>query len=121
MSQSPNLSFLLDENVSHGIKKLLDSKGYEVITVQALHKRRIKNSALLKLARDRRNILVTYDKDFLYLSKTPKDSIILVDIHPLIDENVLPAFEKFLDRIEFSELEGNFIILYENNYKIKKK
>ena len=121
LSQSPKFRFLLDENVSHGVKKLLESEGHEVITVQDLNSRRIKNSQLLQLARERKLILITNDKDFLYLPKTPDDSILLIDIHPLIDENVLPAFKKLLKKITLSEIIGNFIILYEKNYKIRKK
>ena len=42
--------FLLDENVSINLKKLLISKEYNVETVQELNKRDIKNNELLKLA-----------------------------------------------------------------------
>ena len=91
LSQSLKFQFLLDENVSQGLKKLLEAKGHEVKTVHSLNRRGIKNNKLLELAREPKNILVTSDKDFLYLSISNEDSIILIDIHPLIDENVLPA------------------------------
>lgn len=88
--------FLLDENVSINLKKLLILKEYNVETVQELNKRGIKNSELLKLASASRRILITYDKDFLNFKIEPEHFIILIDIHPLTDENVLPVFEKFL-------------------------
>lgn len=43
-------NFLLDENVSINLKKLLISKEYNVEKVQELNKRGIKNNELLKLA-----------------------------------------------------------------------
>jgi hypothetical protein len=117
----PNFQFLLDENVSKNLKKLLQSMGYEVKTVQELKRQTIKNTKLLELARQLQQILVTCDKDFLYYSYLPTDSIILIDIFPMIDEKILPAFENFLNNISPNNLKGNFIILYETSFKIKTK
>ena len=50
-----------------------------------------------------------------------EDSIIVIDIHPLTDENVLPAFENFLKIFSPLDLKENIIILYENTFKFKKK
>jgi len=49
MPQFHNPKFLLDENVSHNLKKLLTLKGYNVLTVQELNKRGTKNSELISL------------------------------------------------------------------------
>ena len=38
VSAPHKLKFLLDENVSNNLRKFLVSKGYDVITVQALNK-----------------------------------------------------------------------------------
>ena len=78
--------------------------------VQELNKRGIKNSELLKLASASRRILITYDKDFLNFKIEPEHLIILIDIHPLIDENVLPVFERFLNNFSPSVLMENIII-----------
>ena len=59
--QSHDAKFLLDENVSNNLRKLLISKGYDAITVQELNKRGAKNSALVELARKKNRILITYD------------------------------------------------------------
>jgi len=95
--------------------------GYLAKTVQELRKQTIKNTKLLDLARQLQYILVIYDKDFLYYSYLPTDSIILIDIFPMIDEKILPAFENFLNKISPNTLKGNFIILYETSFKIKVK
>lgn len=47
MPQSHEAKFLLDENVSNNLRKLLISKGYDAIIVQDLNKRGVRNSTLL--------------------------------------------------------------------------
>ena len=111
MSQSHDTKFLLDENVSINLRNLLISKGYDAITVQELNKRGAKNSILQEIARKESRVLITYDKDFVGFKYESDDHIILVDIHPLIDENVLPRFEKFLNSFSFDDLKDNFVIL----------
>ena len=78
LPSSHEIKFLLDENISFGVKKLLSSKNYDVKTVQDLKKRGIKNSELMELARIDNNILITSDKDFLYLNKTPEIPLFLL-------------------------------------------
>ncbi|MFX0139093.1 MAG: DUF5615 family PIN-like protein [Candidatus Hodarchaeota archaeon] len=121
MPFSHEVKFLLDENISYGVKKLLNSKNYVVDTVQDLKKRGIKNTELMELARMENSTLITSDKDFLYLNKEPEDSIILIDIHPFIDENVLPAFEKFLEKFSQLDLKNNIVVLYKTSFKLKSK
>lgn len=121
MPQPHNLKFLLDENVSNNLKKLLTSQGYDVVTVQELNKRGTKNSELLEIARKNSRILITYDKDFINFNHESDSYLILIDIHPLIDENVLPNFEKFLNSLSFENLKDNNIILNEDGILLKKK
>ena len=121
MPQSHDAKFLLDENVSNNLRRLLISKGYDVITVQELNKRGAKNSELLELARKKNRILITYDKDFIEFKHESENYLVLIDIHPLIDENVLPNFENFLNSFSFKELKDNFIILREDGIILKKK
>ncbi len=72
MPQSHEAKFLLDENVSNNLRKLLISKGYDAITVQDLNKRGVKNSTLLEIASKESRILITYDKDFIELKRKMK-------------------------------------------------
>lgn len=119
--QSHDAKFLLDENVSNNLRKLLISKGYDTITVQELNKRGAKNSTLQEIARKESRVLITYDKDFIEFKHKNDAQLILIDIHPLIDENVLPHFEKFLNSFSFDDLKDNFIILKEERIILKKK
>ena len=121
MPQSHNAKFLLDENVSKNLKNLLTSKGYDVVTVQELNKRGTKNSELLEITRNDRRILITYDKDFINIKHESDTYLILIDIHPLIDENVLPNFKKFLNSFSFEDLKDNCIILNEDGILLKRK
>ena len=119
--QSHDAKFLLDENVTTNLRKLLISKGYDVITVQELNKRGVKNNELAELARKKNRILLTYDKDFIEFKQERDNYLILIDIHPLIDENVIPNFEKFLKSSSFKKLIENFVILKEDGIILKKK
>jgi len=113
--------FLLDENVSNNLRKFLVLKGYDVITIQALNKRSLKNSELLELARVEDRILITYDKDFIFFKHKIDNYLIIIDVHPLIDENVLPTFQNFLKSFNLNTLKDNFIILRLDEIIYKKK
>ncbi|HEC37800.1 MAG TPA: hypothetical protein ENI29_06155 [bacterium] len=119
--QSHDAKFLLDENVSNNLRKLLISKGYDTITVQELNKRGTKNSVLQEIARKESRVLLTFDKDFIKFKHVSDNHLILVDIHPLIDENVLPHFEKFLNSFSFDDLKENIVILQKDKIILKKK
>lgn len=121
VSQFHNVKFLLDENVSYNLKKLLASKGYDVITVQELNKRGVRNSELQEIARKKKRILITYDKDFIEFKQLTDNYLILINIHPLVDENVLPNLEKFLNSFSFEKLTDFIVILEENGINLKKK
>jgi predicted nuclease of predicted toxin-antitoxin system len=119
--QSHDAKFLLDENVSNNLRKLLITKGYDAITVQELNKRGAKNSELIEIARQKNRVFVTYDKDFTEYKYESEDKLILIDIHPLIDDYVLPNFSKLLNSFSFEELENNIAILNEDEIIFKKK
>ena len=121
MESFPNIRFLLDENVSFNLKRLIKSKGFEVKTLQDINKRGTKNSELLKESRKTESVLITCDKDFLNIKKNPEDLVIIIDIHPLIDENTIPVFENFLKNLKISDLKNNIIVLTKTNYILKPK
>jgi len=122
VQKSRNYKFLLDENVSYNLKKRLLSLGHDATTVQELNKRGTKNSELMELARIKDRILITYDKDFVYFKHKKEDFIIFIDIHPLIDENVIPIFEEFLLKsFNYDDLKNNLIIITNDSITLKKK
>ena len=113
--------FLLDENVSNNLKKNLMSSGHDVITIQDLNKRGVKNSELMEIARIDKRILITYDKDFVFFKHEIDNYLIIIDIHPLIDENVLPILQNFLKSYDLDDLKDNLIILKKDKTLFKKK
>ena len=75
----------------------------------------------MELARIEKRILITYDKDFIYFKYNIDNYLIIIDIHPLIDENVLPVFQNFLKSLNLKALKENFFILKEDKIVFKKK
>ena len=121
VQKSPNFKFLLDENVSNNLKKRLIILGHDVVTVQELNKRGTKNNELMELARIKNRILITYDKDFIFFKHKKEDFIIFIDIHPLIDENVIPVFEEYIKSLNYDDLKNNLIIIANDSITLKKK
>jgi hypothetical protein len=58
------MKILLDENVHHGFRKILES--HEVYTVQFMGWTGVKNGNLLKLADGKFDLLITLDTGILY-------------------------------------------------------
>jgi len=78
------LNFLLDENVPHSIKRLLQEKGYTAITLDEIHKQGISNGEVAKLSIKMNAVIITFDSDFLRLKKEflKKIKTIYIKIHP---------------------------------------
>ena len=114
------LSFLLDENVSSRLAALLREYGHTVSTVQQLGKRGIQNSELRELARIRKLVLITYDREFLSLVPYPDEQIIVITVHPNVDRKVLPVFKRFLESFDFIHLPGALIRVSEEEFVIRK-
>ncbi len=75
----------------------------------------------MELARIEKCILITYDKEFMYYRYSLDNYIIIIDIHPLIDENVLPEFQTLLKTLDIKLLKDNLIILKQGEIVHKKK
>lgn len=74
--------FLLDENVPRKLKEVFKSKGLECPTVQELGWREIKNGELSVKVKRNDFILVTRDKDFVFLWKKYKLKVIYFAVKP---------------------------------------
>ncbi|MBN1803542.1 MAG: DUF5615 family PIN-like protein [Candidatus Lokiarchaeota archaeon] len=87
------------------------NSGHDTVTVQDLGKKGIKNSELMELARRERRILISYDKDFIYFKHGRQHFLVVISIHPLIDENVLPVFEELIGSLNVKVLEEKLLLL----------
>ena len=47
--------------------------------------------------------------------------MIIIDIHPLIDENILPIFQEFFKSFDLDDLKDNLIILKKDKTSFNKK
>ena len=61
--------FFLDENIPKKFISLLEGKGHEYIDIRGTDKEGMSDSDLIKMAKYRKAVLVTTDKDFF--SHTP--------------------------------------------------
>ena len=97
----------------------MKKRGFNTETVQSLNIRGIKNGDLLIESVEEERILITYDKDFLSYKERHYLGIIILDIHPAKDENVIPHFNKFLDELDNKKLDlyQKIIILKETGFE----
>ncbi len=101
------LTFLLDENVSHKTLGRLRRIGIKVESVKTLERLGASNGDLLKLSDKKNWIFITHDSDFLSLTSKPDHGIIVVKIHPAIDEVSGEILEKFLSSINHEVFKRN--------------
>jgi len=78
------LRFLLNENVPLSLKNIIESLGYEVITLKDENKLRLKNGQVAEFAIKKNATIITLDSDFLHLKNEIqlKSKIIYVKVHP---------------------------------------
>ena len=70
----------------------------------------------MKLTEEKNWILVTHDSDFLNLTSKPEHGIIIIKIHPAIDEVSGEILENFLNSVNHEIFKGNIIILEEKGW-----
>ena len=115
------LKFILDENVPLSIETGLRRYGIDCISMRDIQigatDRRV-----LQIAKEQESILVTFDKDFGYLIfreniPIPK-GIILLKFPMSSPEDSAERFWDFI--VNYAEkLEGNFIVVEENQIRIR--
>ena len=107
--------FLLDENISRAVKRLLESKGYSAEYAQ----KGIVNGKLASLSKESRSVLVSRDSDFLNRSMfPPKDfsGIIVFVIHPPSRKKLVAALSSLL--ADVSEFNGKLFIVDEEEFEV---
>lgn len=117
MKKSPQLTFLLDENVDVRIASFLTKLGFSTTICPPS----IKNGEVIKLAKKESRILLTNDKDFLntdlyYPSQTA--GIIVFRIHPPSLSNLTSALGKILDNVKPEEFSGKLYIVRQDAVEI---
>lgn len=112
-----SLKFLSDENISRKTTKLFRDAGYDIETVQSLGLQGTHNSILINLSIQHNRVLITFDTDFEVVNKIVFPGIILIQINPNTDLNVLPAIQKFLSELSNLTLRNRIIFIDEHGNK----
>ena len=113
MPDSPK--FLLDENISRSVKRLLESKGFSAEYAT----KGIVNGKLASLSKAGGLVLVSRDSDFLNRSMfPPKDffGIVVFVIHPPRRKKLVAAMSSLLAAV--SEFKGKLFIVDEEDFEI---
>ena len=112
-------SFLIDENVDVKVSKYLNQRG----TLAVNSPKGIKDSQLIQIAKSKKLILLTQDKDFtnrLIYKPDGSYGIVVFRIRPPQTDKICKALGSLLQNITPKELYGKTIILEENSILIFK-
>lgn len=93
LSSTPNLKFLLDENVHVGLYKFLRKKSIAVVFVP----RAISDKQIALISKKEKRILVTNDEDFTEYSQDAVFAVIWLCIPQGDLKVLLSSFEKLLN------------------------
>jgi predicted nuclease of predicted toxin-antitoxin system len=118
--------FLLDANLSWQTAKFIESLGYETKTVAYFKFGNAEDKEIIKLARQKKMILITLDSDFgeLYYFSSPKAvGIIILKLKNQTVESVNNILENFIKSrlIEKKENQKALIVISEKKIRIRRK
>jgi predicted nuclease of predicted toxin-antitoxin system len=116
-------SFLTDQNIFPAVVELLRSKGFDVKDVRKEDLAGSTDAALMGIARQENRTLVTFDKhvaDILLYPDVSHAGIIRIRIHPPVLEDVLQAVEQFLRQFDLATLNGTFVLLEHDGYRVRR-
>ena len=116
-----DMKFVADEGLDAPIVVLLRSSGHEVFYIKEEHPG-LADEEVLKIANERKEILIAYDKDFgelVYRLKQIHNGIILVRLSGMKPKE---KAKMVLDAINAhqTELQGAFTVINKNHVKIRK-
>ena len=92
--------FLLDENVPISIRNTLRARGFEVILVTDALGVGVRNHDIAELAKRSKDIVVTFDEDFLRLGPEIKGlvKVIYIQIHPRDPRKAQTLLDRWIDK-----------------------
>jgi predicted nuclease of predicted toxin-antitoxin system len=114
------LRFLLDNNITYGLRDDLKSQGHDLVTLKELHLQHLENGAVIQKGSELKRIIITFDKGLPLLGRLGQPSVILIDIHPNLDENVIPKITNLLAGIKQEHLDNHLIVFQAEDVAISK-
>jgi predicted nuclease of predicted toxin-antitoxin system len=116
------LTFVADESVDKQITDSLRKDGYDVFSI-AEDQPGISDEEVLRLAADKKAILITVDKDFgdlVYQQMKASSGVLLLRIAGLTQNEKCAVVSRTIAKYA-SELKNNFTVVGKNSIRIRKQ
>lgn len=112
-------TFLLDENLDVQLSRILATLGLTCFSLKDKEWIGFTNGKLSELVRKNDFILITGDKDFIYLWEKYLIQVIVVSIHPLILSNIEPAIINLFESWTYDLSKPFLLILQKDSIRIR--
>ena len=97
----------------------LQSMNHDVATLKELGLQYLKNGDVLEKATELNRVVITFDKNFPSRQKQDNSSVIIIDIHPNFDSNIIHRIDPLLIKVNPSHLKNHLIIFSKDGVDIK--
>lgn len=108
------VKFLLDENVPIKLKRVFIDRGIHCVTIKEKGWLGVKNSKLSEQVKQNNLIIITRDKDFMFLWKKFKIQVIYLAIEPAILDFIQPRIIDLLDDWKY-DLSKHFLLILQKD------
>jgi len=115
--------FLLDHCVWKETENVLRKAGFDCVTLKELKQSEAANGKVIAIAKSRRAVLITRDRDFSNLTLYPlgtHSGIIFLRITPDSMDRVHSVLLAALKAIAPAQLRGNLLIITSTTYRLHK-
>ncbi len=116
------MKFLLDENVPHELRQVLQKKGHECVTLSELKSVGISNGEVVRVAHEQQAIIITCDDDFIHLNKERQSitRVIFIHIYPSDPRTILKLVEHHLSFCIYKLRQPGKVIITETDCSYKR-
>ncbi len=114
MSPLKKVQLLLDENVSHRLIPFLNQISNNVSTVQAQGGSGYKYGRLAQQIKQQDYVLLTRDKDFIFMWRTHQIKVIYLQIHPPVLSELILGLKNLFNNWTY-DLDDSFLIIVQKD------
>lgn len=109
------MNFILDENISHKLEKILKNASHSVIRMAT----GASDKTLFLEAQKTKGIILTHDKDFMALPAAQTGGIILLRIHPPWSSLIAESLLRFLESTPANDWAEKLVLLEKSGFHIR--
>jgi predicted nuclease of predicted toxin-antitoxin system len=113
------VKFLLDENLDVRLSKTLTTLGLTCFSLRDKSWTGVTNGKLSQLVKGNNLILITGDKDFIYLWEKYQIQVIYISIHPLILSIIEPSLINLVKSWDYDLSKPFLLILQKDSIRIR--